>query len=331
METAWTDTAMQTVEEYLEDCRQTRRIRRNTEIAYRTDLRKLITFANQNGCGSFEDMSALLLQDFVNTLWEEGESPRTIFRITCSVKSFFKYLFRHGMILLNYAEQMETPKISRKPPGVLSLEEISRLLDMPDPEKPDGLRDKALIELMYASGLKVSEVIGLRVGDIDLQISCCILPGRKTKNYSAERTGESTQKGTDRKSEHDDDRERQTDRFVPFGTRARSVLTKYLYAQRDRIAGSESPLFVNRSGGPMSRQSIWKIIRKYADLAGIEECSPEMLRSSLAAHLLEHGADPESVREILGLSDINAVRRYEFGGEGSRIRKVYGRSQKLNG
>lgn len=362
----WMASALHTVEAYLEDRRRVRGIRRSTEAAYRSDLKKLIAYADRNGCTGFDDMCVPFLRGFTEFLLESGESVRTVSRTVGSVKGFFRYLFQHGHVLLNYAEDMEVPRKETIPPRVLSLEEISRLLDTPDPKKPGGLRDKALMELMYASGLKVSEVTGLRVGDIDLQISCVILPGRGKDRKDPENNPEAEAGRRNRESAQESEKSRRIpdrnpkkevnppkkkadrtgdseqgnpdaqgaseagERFVPFGSRAREALKRYLLSQRERITGDESPLFVSRSGDPMSRQSVWKLIRKYADQAGIEECSPGMFRTSLAVHLLESGADPESVKDILGYSDLNSIRRYESGGEGNRLRKVYDRTQKLN-
>lgn len=347
LETAWKDSAMHTVEEYLEDRKQTDGISRNTELAYRSDLKNLMEFAGRKGVVHFDDMSAPFLIEFKTFLQKSGKSTRTVSRTVGIVKNFYKYLFRHGLITLNYAEEIDIPKSGEIPPRVLSLEEISRLLSMPDPGKPGGVRDKALMELMYSTGLRVSEITGLCIGNIDLQISCIILPGQQRIHESAPGVSQPRKSGKDRKKDsaydtayhreeqelekhevrkNPDDRER----FIPFGSRAREALKKYLVTQRERITDDESLVFVNRSGGAMSRQSIWKIIRKYADQAGIEDCSPEVFRTSLAAHLLENGADPESVKDILGFSSLHSVQRYESGGEGSYLRKVYGQSQKLN-
>ena len=167
---------------------------------------------------------------------------------------------------------------------------ISDILNIPDQSDWPGIRDKALLELLYGSGLKTSQIISLRVKDIDLQVSCIIM--------------EDAGGG---------------ERIVPFGDRARKALLRYLSAMRSRFSGPDQILFVSREGEALTRQSIWKIVRKYARAAGIgKNVSPALLRSSLAAHLLEYGADPESVQDILGHKAAASTKRYDLTGKGRR-------------
>ena len=183
---------------------------------------------------------------------------------------------------------------------MLTLEELSRLFAAPDPRKWIGIRDRALLELMYAAGLRAGEIPDLRISQVDLQISCVI---------RAAEEGE---------------------RLVPFGERARKALLNYRKASRKILRDGQGYLFVSRGGSPLTRQSVWKTVRKYGRLAGIEgPVSPGDLRSSLAVHLLENGADPDSVMEILDCRTPEALTRYRALVRPGGLREVYARAQTL--
>jgi integrase/recombinase XerD len=270
------------IEDYLQYLEEKKNIRPATRQGYRKDLEQLLLWAGRKGVRTIRELDRTLLQTYVGDLEREGLAPRTIRRKMTTVRGYFSFLRDRGVLLKNHALDLALPEEEEGTARVLSLEEISAILSAPDCSDWMGLRDKALLELLYGSGMKVSEIISLKVKNVDLQVSCVIMEGR-----------------------------RQEERMIPFGDRARKALLRYLSIMRGRFSGPEQILFINREGDALSRQSIWKMVRQYAKTAGVRgSVSPELLRTSLAVHLLEYGADLESVKDILGHSTKAATRRY---------------------
>ncbi len=270
------------IEDYLQYLEKKKNIRPATRQGYRKDLEQLLLWAGRKGVRTIRELDRTLLQTYVGDLEREGLAPRTIRRKMTTVRGYFSFLRDRGVLLKNHALDLALPEEEEGTARVLSLEEISAILSAPDCSDWMGLRDKALLELLYGSGMKVSEIISLKVKNVDLQVSCVIMEGR-----------------------------RQEERMIPFGDRARKALLRYLSIMRGRFSGPEQILFINREGDALSRQSIWKMVRQYAKTAGVRgSVSPELLRTSLAVHLLEYGADLESVKDILGHSTKAATRRY---------------------
>lgn len=286
------------IEEYLLYLQEQKKLSLSTLQGYRCDLDQMILWAENKGFRKLRDLSREDLEAWKAEMEEEGLSPRTVRRKLTTVKGYLGWLCDRGILRRNAALDLGLPSGEAESVRVLSLEEISDILNIPDQSDWPGIRDKALLELLYGSGLKTSQIISLRVKDIDLQVSCIIM--------------EDAGGG---------------ERIVPFGDRARKALLRYLSAMRSRFSGPDQILFVSREGEALTRQSIWKIVRKYARAAGIgKNVSPALLRSSLAAHLLEYGADPESVQDILGHKAAASTKRYDLTGKGRKRRPAGGSS-----
>ena len=277
------------IEEYLLYLQEQKHLSLSTLQGYRCDRDQLVLWAEKKGLKNLRDISSRVLEAWKEEMEEEGRAPRTIKRKLTTVRGYFSWLHEKGFLRINSALDLQLPEEEEKV-RVLSLEEISAILGDPDPSDWPGARDKALLELLYGSGLKTSQILSLRVKDIDLQVSCVIMPGPGGQ-----------------------------ERIVPFGDRARKALLRYISMMRNRFTGPDQILFISRDGEALSRQSIWKIVKKHAENAGIRKnVSPGLLRSSLAVHLLEYGADPESVRDIMGHTSAASTRRYDLAGKGRR-------------
>lgn len=267
----------------------------NTCISYERDLRKLKEYLQQQGVEQVQEVSETSLNSYILFLEREGKAASTVSRYIASFKGFFEYCYKQGVIMTDPAERLKPPKVERKFPQILSVEEVKRLLEQPDIHSDKGIRDKAMLELLYATGIRVSELISLKLEDVNLDMEYVICH-EKTK-----------------------------DRIVPFGSDARSALQKYLEKTRMQMMGTEEKgqLFVNCSGQPMSRQGFWKLIKYYGEKAEIEkEITPHTFRHSFAAHLLENGADAQSVQKMMGHSDVSAVQKYVDMQIGN-VREVY--------
>ncbi len=267
----------------------------NTELSYRRDLMKMIAYLKAAGVDSAFEVTETDLSAYVLDLERKNFTASTISRNIASMKAFFHYFVKEGRMEKNPAEQLKSPKIVKKLPSILSTAEVIRLLDQPNGDTPKEIRDKAMLELLYATGMRVTELISLKTTDVNLAmgyVEC-----------------------------HDASK----DRIIPFGTEAKNSLMNYLAHSRDVMVENkmETALFVNCSGVPMSRQGFWKLIKFYAKKAGIEEdITPHTLRHSFAAHLVENGADLRSVQEMLGHSDISTTQVY-LNMTQSHLKEVY--------
>jgi len=218
---------------------------------------------------------------FLTRLEEKGRSPATVSRCIASLKAFFSYFNNVGFVGRNPTTGISAATTPKKPPRILTGEEIERLLNKPDSNDPKGCRDKSMFETLYATGIRVSELIALDVTDVNLAtglITC--------------RNGK--------------------ERIIPIYEAAVKAISQYLYIARPKMAATEeAALFVNTGGGRMTRQGFWKILKSYVEKAQIEEdITPQMLRNSFAAHLLENGADLRSLQEMLGHADISSTQKY---------------------
>ena len=278
--------------QYLHQKKQTSE---NTEVSYRRDLRKMAQYLSSQGVDSVKAVTATGLNSYVLFLEKEGLKPATISRSIASMKAFFHYLSSNGVIAEDPSEGLKAPKIEKKMPAVLSTEEMTLLLEQPSGNTPKELRDKAMLELLYATGIRVSELIALKVSDVNLQM------------------------------EYLNCNDAHKERVIPFGNVARDALKKYLQEGRTKLIEDENVewLFTNCSGQAMSRQGFWKLIKHYGNKAGIKgEITPHTLRHSFAAHLVGNGADLKSVQEMLGHSDISTTQVYSQMNQ-SKIREVY--------
>lgn len=268
----------------------------NTIDAYRRDIAK---FLDQIAFKTPDDIAALNPPDIVAQMKKSlktGLSPGTIARRLASLKGFFRYLVAEGILEANPAEVTESPKLWKKTPGVLSVSEVERLLTAPDKTSPEGERDIAMLETMYATGLRVSELVSLKLSEINLEAGFVKTMGKGAK-----------------------------ERVTPMGEVAAEAVKRYLSFSRPLLLKQRQSdtLFVTRRGGAMTRQGFWKIVKKHTTKAGItKKVSPHSLRHSFATHLLEHGADLRSVQKMLGHSDISTTQIYTHVAR-EQMKKVY--------
>lgn len=255
----------------------------NTMSSYMRDLRQLQDYLHQEKGSTLSAVSEADLRAYIEHLREAGKSVSTIARNIASWKNFYQYLIQQNIIQENPARGLSAGKAEHKLPEILSNREVELLLQQPRATDAKGTRDKAMLELMYATGIRVSELIELNVSDVNLQTG-------SIRCYSKNR-----------------------ERFIPMYPYAVSILREYLDHVRSSMVSSEEneALFVNMSGERMSRQGFWKIIKYYQNKAKIKkDITPHMLRHSFAAHLLENGADLKSVQKMLGHSDISSTLFY---------------------
>ncbi|MDO4619721.1 MAG: site-specific tyrosine recombinase XerD [Lachnospiraceae bacterium] len=268
----------------------------NTEVSYERDLKKLAAFLQEEqGISLWEEVTAASLQQYRKQMEKEAYAPSTISRKIASMKAFFQYLLHCGTLAENPAEQLKAPKTQKKAPEILSVDQVESLLQQPDRKTDKGMRDSAMLELLYATGIRVSELIGLRMADVNFRMAYIVC--------------------TDRNKE----------RVIPFGGTAGQMLESYMKSARSSLMkeGESEWLFVNCQGHPMSRQGFWKILKGYARSAGIEgDITPHTLRHSFAVHMIENGADLKSVQEMMGHSDI-ATTQYYMNLNVGRMRTVY--------
>ena len=268
----------------------------NTVAAYQRDLAKFNVFVQKRKL-TVESVSRDDLVDFLAGLYREKLESRTVARQLVSLRNFFRFAQIQELITVDPSLNLESPKIRRTLPGYLKLEEVDRLLVQPDAKTALGLRDRAMLEVLYSTGLRVSELIGLRVTDLDAKVGCIRCIGKGDK-----------------------------ERIVPAGRKALSLVEKYLRDARPKLLGkgvSSQSLFVNRNGNSLSRVGVWKILSAYGRRAGLRVAlTPHMVRHSFATHLLERGADLRSVQLMLGHADISTTQIYTHVVE-ERLKQIY--------
>jgi integrase/recombinase XerD len=270
----------------------------NTVAAYRRDLVKFEGFAKKRKL-TLEAVSRDDLVDFLASLYREKLESRTVARHLVTLRNFFRFAQIQELIATDPSINLESPKIRRSLPGYLRLDEVERLLSQPDQKTALGVRDRAMLEVLYSTGLRVSELVSLRVSDLDNKTGCVRCVGKGDK-----------------------------ERIVPVGRKALGMVDKYLHEARPGLlrqakAGNSPALFVNRRGAHLSRVGVWKILSAYGRRAGLRVAlTPHMLRHSFATHLLERGADLRSVQLMLGHADISTTQIYTHVVE-ERLKQVY--------
>ena len=267
----------------------------NTQISYERDLKKLKDYLTKQGIVSVQEVSETALNSYVLFLEKEGKAASTVSRYIASCKGFFEYCLRNHVIAEDPSERLKPPKVEKKFPQILTISETKQLLEGPDLQSAKGIRDKAMLELLYATGIRVSELLSLRMEDMNLAMEYVVC------------------------------KEKARDRIIPFGNEAKKALETYLQKTRIGMVGEKESeyLFVNCSGKQMSRQGFWKLIKHYAEKAGIEkEITPHTFRHSFAAHLLENGADVQSVQKMMGHADVSTTQMYVEMQSGN-VRDVY--------
>ena len=257
---------------------------KNTLESYRRDLNKFILFMQKRKINDPEKIDRESLNIFIGELKKNGSATATISRCIASIRSFFNFMLQEGIIESNPALELESPRIEKKLPRVLTTEEVDQLLCQPKPGEHNGLRDRAMLELLYASGIRVSELVSLNITDFDPLVGYLRCRGKGMK-----------------------------ERIVPIGSIAINYVNDYLDKSRTKLLkkNGEPSLFVNHHGSRMTRQGFWKILKKYVRKSNINgDVTPHTLRHSFATHLLENGADLRSVQEMLGHADISTTQIY---------------------
>jgi integrase/recombinase XerD len=272
------------VDGYLDHLRIERRLAPNSVESYARDLVHLGRFAAGRGV-ALTDLDRRALEAFVRALMGAGMSPRSVARIVAATRGFYRYLLIGRRIATNPADDLQPPRAWATLPKYLSVEEVDTLLAQPDVSTPRGLRDRAFIELLYATGLRVSELVDLKVSDVNLEGGFLTTKGKGSK-----------------------------ERLVPIGDEAVVWLSKYLTGARHSLLGRRtSPrVFVNARGGDaLTRMGVWKLLKGYGTKAGVDtRLSPHVLRHSFATHLLERGADLRAIQVMLGHSDLSTTQIY---------------------
>jgi integrase/recombinase XerD len=269
---------------------------KNTIEAYGHGLSRFLNHLKGKGVQEVEEISKFHIRGFLQALKKKGLSTRTIVRNLVVLRTFFRFLIQEGILEKNPVENLESPKVTKTLPEILTLKEIEQLLEQPDPQTALGKRDRAMLEILYATGMRVSELTQLPIHQVNLEGGYVLLYGKGSK-----------------------------ERIVPLGSEAMKWVALYLKESRGMLAkGKESPfLFINRSGKAMSRQRFWKSLKDYARRALLRKrITPHLLRHSFASHLLERGADLRSVQMMLGHVDISTTQIYTHV-TGDRLKKVH--------
>lgn len=268
---------------------------KSTVSSYCRDLQKMFRFLDEKGIDEFSDVTSTSLNSYILYLEKEGFSVSTVCRNVASMKAFFHYAAERRIIAQDPSGRIKAPHMEKKLPGVLTQSQVERLLAQPSDTTPKGIRDKAMLELLYATGMRVTELISVRLEELNLPMEYVVC------------------------------RDAGKERVIPFGKKAKEALIRYLQESRGKLVkGAECDcLFVNCSGKPMSRQGFWKNLKEYVQKAGIEaDITPHTLRHSFAAHLVENGAELKAVQEMLGHADISTTQIYMDMAAG-KVRNAY--------
>lgn len=286
------------LDQFLDHLALERGLSANTRAAYASDLRGFLRFLQARRVSAINAVTRAHLTDFLLDGREQGLRTPTLARRLAAIKVFFRYLQQEGLLAANLAETMDSPRLWKTLPDVLTVREVDRLLAQPDIRKPRGLRDRAMLEVLYGCGLRISELVRLRLDDVrfDEGYLRCLGKGRK-------------------------------ERLVPFGESARGWLRRYLAEARPALArGADVPdLFLGARGRPLDRRWLWRCIRRWAALAGLEKnVHPHTLRHSFASHLLANEAPLRVIQEMLGHADIATTQIYTHV-DGARLKSIHER------
>lgn len=270
----------------------------NTVESYKRDVTQYISYLDGTGVTDISSTTKTTVLSYLLYLQKEGRASSTVSRTLASLRLYYLFMMQNGVVKSNPTSNLEAPHVEKKIPKILSGEEVELLLEQPKNCDNKGIRDKAMLELLYATGIRVSELINLDVSDVNVPMSFIRCNGGKKE------------------------------RIIPMGHQAKDALENYInnvrkYMVRDE---NETALFVNCSGARLSRQGFWKLIKYYQHIAGIEtDITPHTLRHSFAAHLLENGADLHSIQEMMGHADISSTQVYSRM-INSKIKDVYAKA-----
>ena len=284
----------QEIREFIDYLHNTKKTSRNTEVSYQRDLNKMAAYLEMKGITAAAEVREFDLMGYMDYMEKESFASSTISRSVASMRAFFQHMFTLRKIEENPTDNLKSPKVEKKLPEILTIQEVDDLLKQPDLTTPKGIRDKAMLELLYATGMRVSELIHLEIADVNLQLGYVVCQENK-------------------------------ERIIPIGNVSKEALTLYLDKGRKVFVkdDAEPALFTNCSGKAMSRQGFWKMLKAYAQEAGIHrDITPHTLRHSFAVHMLQNGADIKSVQEMLGHSDISTTQVY-LSMNINRMRDVY--------
>jgi len=269
---------------------------KNTLESYGRDVRKFLAFLEKGQIKTVQEIKYENILDFLSDFKKKDFSDTTTVRTIVSIKQFFKYLLLEKIIKEDPTSQIHTPKMKKSIPGVISLEDVEKVLSSPDESTPEGVRDLAMLEVLYATGIRVSELIGLKLNEVNFEMGFVIVYGKGSK-----------------------------ERIVPIGGQAQEKLKTYMTESRAVLLKEREAkeLFVTRRGKGMTRQGFWKLIKNYTLKAGItKDVSPHTLRHSFATHLLERGADLRTIQIMLGHSDISTTQIYTHV-ENERLKEIH--------
>lgn len=255
----------------------------NTVESYKRDVTQYISYLDGTGVTDISSTTKTTVLSYLLYLQKEGRASSTVSRTLASLRSYYLFMMQNGVVKSNPTSNLEAPHVEKKIPKILSGEEVELLLEQPKDCDNKGIRDKAMLELLYATGIRVSELINLDVSDVNVPMSFVRCKGGKKE------------------------------RIIPMGHQAKDALENYINNVRKYMVKdeNETALFVNCSGARLSRQGFWKLIKYYQHIAGIEtDITPHTLRHSFAAHLLENGADLHSIQEMMGHADISSTQVY---------------------
>lgn len=269
---------------------------KNTLESYGRDVRKFLLFLEEGQIKTIQEIKYENILDFLSHFKKQGFSDTTTVRTIVSIKQFFKYLLLEKIIKEDPTSQIRTPKMKKSIPGVISLEDVERVLASPNESTPEGIRDLAMLEVLYATGIRVSELIWLKLNEVNFEMGFVIVYGKGSK-----------------------------ERIVPIGGQAQEKLRTYMELSRPLLLKSRDSkeLFVTRRAKAMTRQGFWKLIKNYALKAGItKQISPHTMRHSFATHLLERGADLRTIQIMLGHSDISTTQIYTHV-ENERLKEIH--------
>lgn len=286
------------VQNFVDFLERDKRLSLNTLQSYRRDIEQYFTYLQEINLQNITNTNKTTVIAYLMYLQKKGRATSTISRNLASIRSFYQYISKNKLIDHDPTTELESPKVEKKLPQILSTEEVELLLEQPQCVDLKGFRDKAMLEMLYATGIRVTELIQLDVQDLNLDIAFI----RCNKGNR--------------------------ERMIPIGSMAIAALKEYLNKSRPLLIqkNDEKALFVNINGGRLTRQGFWKIIKQYKNQAQInKDITPHTLRHSFAAHLLENGADLRSIQEMLGHSDISSTQIYAQMAK-NKLKDVYKKS-----
>jgi len=283
------------IEKFINFLERDKRLSLNTLQSYKRDIEQYLTYLREINLNNISNTNKATIIAYLLHLQKKGRATSTISRNLASLRSFYQYISKNKIIEHDPTQELESPKVEKKLPQILSTQEVELLLEQPKCVDLKGYRDKAMLELLYATGIRVSELINLDLSDVNLELGFI-----------------RCNKGS-------------RERMIPIGTIAINALKEYINKARSLLVASsdEKALFVNINGKRLTRQGFWKIIKQYKNQAKInKDITPHTLRHSFAAHLLENGADLRSIQEMLGHSDISSTQIYAQLAK-NRIKEIY--------